>query len=305
MSTAKYELILQAAASRLWAIDPYRLNDIIQVLAFQAAGGKLSTDEIAQAIGERKAVHDGSAGAGGDTIAVLGLRGIIAHRISQVKDASGPLGTSTEAFTQTFRTALGDDRVKAIVIDVDSPGGTIDGVPELAREVRESRGQKPIVGVVNTLAASAAFWIVAQADSISITESGMAGSIGVFTAHADISKALEMQGIKMTLISAGEFKVEGNEFEPLSKAALEHTQTIVTDALNQFESAVAEGRGVSLEVVSKDFGRGRSFGAAEAVERGLADRIETLDQVIARLSSDVSSASRNARRGNTDFEFMS
>lgn len=299
MDTAKYQYILSRVANTPWAIQEERLQDIVSVLAFQAGGGKLSREEIMAVVGERQARTGGDVEQGG-FVALIGLRGIISHRIEQVQDISGPGGTSVEGFRKSLRAALGDERVKAIVIDVDSPGGSVDGVPETARELRESRGKKPIIAVANTLAASAAFFIAAQADEISITESGSIGSVGVFAAHEDISQALEMKGVKMTLISAGTHKVEGNPFQPLSKEARAHLQARVDEAFNQFVSAVADGRGVSTEHVLERFGQGRTFGAEEAIERGMADRIETLEQAIARVSREASPP--NKRR--TQFAFM-
>ena len=86
--------------------------------------------------------------------------------------------------------------ISAIVLDVDSPGGSVFGVEELATEIRAARGTKPVVAVANSMAASAAYWIASQADELVITPGGMVGSIGVLTAHEDISKAQEMAGIK-------------------------------------------------------------------------------------------------------------
>jgi len=112
-------------------------------------------------------------------------------------------GTSITGFRAAFRQALRDPSVSAIIFDVDSPGGTIDGVPELADEIFAARGRKPMVAVANTQMASAAYWIASAADEIVVTPSGSVGSIGVLTAREDLSRATQMAGIKQASGFAG------------------------------------------------------------------------------------------------------
>jgi signal peptide peptidase SppA len=278
----KYARILREVCGALWAIQPMRLSDIVDVLAYQAAGGKLSMDEIREYVGMQAARPERVMQAG-QGVAVIGLRGIISHRIEQVQDISGPGGTSVEGFRTRLRDALASTQVGAIVLDVDSPGGNVDGVPEMAAELFAARGEKPIVAVANTTAASGAYYIASQADEVVITPSGDVGSIGVFSAHEDMSAALEQEGIKMTLIHAGKYKVEGNPFEPLSDEGREAVQGRVDAVYDEFIDAVARGRGVKASAVRNGFGQGRSVGAREAVTMSMADSVETLDQVIQRL----------------------
>src|SRR5690606_4285100 len=145
--------------------------------------------------------------------------GIVGHRMNQVTDISGPGGTSTEQFGSWFDAALRDPAVSAIVIDVDSPGGTVTGVAELAEQIFEARGKKPIYAIANALAASAAYWIASAAEELWVTPSGDVGSIGVYAMHEDISEMEAEMGLKVTLISAGEYKTEGNPHEPLGDEA--------------------------------------------------------------------------------------
>ena len=97
-----------------------------------------------------------------------------------------------------------------IVFDGDSAWGEVDGTPELASEIFAARSQKPIIAVVNTLAASAASWLAAQADEIVISPSAQAGSIGVWVLHQDLSGLFEKMGVKNTLLCAGDHKVDAN-----------------------------------------------------------------------------------------------
>ena len=181
-------------------------------------------------------------------------------------------------------------------MDVDSPGGLIDLVPESAAEIRQLRetGGKPIVAVANTQMASAAYWLASQAHEVVVSgvpgggSSGEAGSVGVYTLHRDMSGMAEQMGIKHTLISAGKYKVDGNPFEPLDDDALVFEQSVVDRYYKMFANDVAAGRGVEVSAseVSEGlaFGGGRVYDAERAVKAGLADKAATLSDTVARLS---------------------
>ncbi|HLZ49126.1 MAG TPA: signal peptide peptidase SppA [Candidatus Acidoferrum sp.] len=224
----------------------------------------------------------------GSTIAVLPLTGTISHRMGMLSEASG--GISTECFTQWLRAAAADPSVKAIVIDADSPGGTVDGVPELGDEIARVNKTKPVVGIANSMAASAAYWLLSQCGELVVTPSGMVGSVGVFASHEDLSKMYEQMGVKVNLISAGKFKTEGNPYEPLSDDAREALQGQVNDYYNLFTAAVARGRGTDQKTVKAGFGEGRMLLAQQAVKEGMADRVATLDQTLAKLGAKNSSS---------------
>jgi signal peptide peptidase SppA len=167
----------------------------------------------------------------------------------------------------------------------------VPGTEELSNEIRSLRGgEKPIIAHVNSLAASAAYWIAASADEIVVTPSGRAGSIGVYTAHDDISVALEKRGIKRTYISAGKHKVEGNETEPIGKDTLAHIQDGVNRSYSRFVAAVAEGRGTTVGKVEDGYGQGRTFFAEALMDRGMVDRIATLEQTLERFGAETQPA---------------
>jgi signal peptide peptidase SppA len=169
------------------------------------------------------------------------------------------------------------------VFDVDSPGGTVTGVPELAAEIFAARGKKPIVAVANGMAASAAIWLATAADQVVCIPSGEVGSIGVYCAHQDVSAAMEKAGVSITFIKAGKFKTEGNPYEPANAEYFAYQQKGVDDTYQDFLAAVAKGRGVSVEKVEADFGQGRMLSAKDALAAGLIDRIATLDEVVSEL----------------------
>lgn len=308
----KYAHVISAVMGSPWAILPGTLQAIAEVLARREAGVELSDEEIRERIGALKTDRrphflaedgtrleeqdgqllavggivgaSGSSSAGrGKLVAVLPVYGIIAPKAAEFQKASSGGGTGIDALTQQFRSAMQNPDVKCVVLDFDSPGGNVFGVSELANEIRAAREQKRIVAQLSPLAASAAYWLASQASEVVITPSGQAGSIGVFSAHTDMSKAMEMKGVKMTLISAGKFKTEGNNLEPLTEEGFAAAKGLVDTYYNMFTKDVADGRGVSVSDVKNGFGEGRMVDAVRAKKLGLVDRIATLDETLARL----------------------
>lgn len=281
----RYRHIIEAVASTPWAIVPAKLAEITAFLRLKAAGGdvddQLLTDYRAAAARRPKLRSNGD-------IAVLPLTGTISHRMGMMSEMSG--GTSVEGFTRDFRALLNDPSVAAIVLDVDSPGGSVAGIEELANEIFRSRGVKPISSVANTLMASAAYWLASAADEVVVTPSGEVGSVGVLAAHEDHSGELEQAGVRVSLITAGKHKAEANPFEPLSDEGRAAIQARVDDAYGMFTKALARQRGVPLDTVRNGFGEGRVVGAREAVRLGMADRVATLDDVIATIGRRRTSA---------------
>jgi len=277
----KYERLLAYVAETPWAILPAKLHEVLSVLAYRAAGHEFTSAEIRARIGEPSSSAPMTKRGGG--VAVIPVRGVIAHRMGAMDESSG--GTSTERIGAMLRQVMADDSVGTIVLDVDSPGGTVPGVHELADQIFEMRGRgtKRFVAVANSLMASAAYWIASQCDEIISIPSGRVGSIGVFAAHEDLSAALEKEGIKVTLVSYGKFKVEGNPFEALSAEGLAQMQGRVDQAGEQFSLDVARGRGVRVSAVKGGFGQGRALGASEARSVGLIDGIGTLEAVVSNL----------------------
>ncbi|PSJ64498.1 S49 family peptidase [Kumtagia ephedrae] len=272
----RYAHILLAVAAEIWALDPQKLDQVVAFLALQAAGEKLPDDMVARITRQTEQAVARQEG----TVAVLPLRGVIANRMNMMSDISG--GTSSEGFGRLFDAAVVDDAVKAIILDVDSPGGAVSGTDELSGRIFAARGRKPIVAHVNATAASAAYWIATAADEMVLAPSAEVGSIGVYGVHDDLSGALEKMGVKKTIISAGEFKAEGNPFGPLSEEAIAHRQARVNAYNDQFIKTVARNRGVSQSAVREGFGKGRMVMAQAAIDAGMADSIATLDETIGR-----------------------
>lgn len=288
----KYERIFSEVFRKPWAILPEKMQVITDLVALRAAGQVLSDEEIRERLSAAREEHlaqRAAAGAGAvsyGVAAVIPIRGIIQQRMNLMSQFSG--GTSIEKLTSSFRSALADPAVKVIVFDVDSPGGGVEGVPELADEIYKSRGQKKSIAVANSMAASAAYWLASQAGELVVIPSGQIGSIGVFVAHEDISKKLDAAGVTVSLISAGKFKVDGNPYEPLSDSAREDLQNKVDSFYGMFVKSVARARGVSQASVREGFGQGRMVMANDAIAGKMADRVATMDETIARVSGGTS-----------------
>jgi signal peptide peptidase SppA len=282
----KYERVLAEIYCKPWAMLREKFAVVVQLAALRASGGRLTEEEIHARL-DQAAISAGprsqqSYGA----VAVIPIRGMISNRANLMTQYSG--GTSVEKLKSQFRASLADSSVKAIVFDVDSPGGTVEGVPELADEIYKSRGQKKSVAVANVMAASAAYWLASAAGELVVAPSGAVGSIGVFAAHDDFSKALEQAGIKTTFISAGKYKVDGNEVEPLSDSARADMQSKVDAFYSMFVKSVARSRSTSQDDVRGGFGEGRMVLAAAAIKEGMADRVATMDETLVRLGSTES-----------------
>ena len=279
----KYERVLVEIYRKPWAIMPEKLATICEIVSQRSLGEKLSHEEILARLEPYRAAARNSEAQSFGVVAVIPIYGVISHRMNLMSQVSG--GTSIEKLTSQFRSAIADPGVKAIVFDIDSPGGTAEGVPELADEIIGARSKKKTVAVANCMAGSAAYWLASAADELVVAPSGAVGSIGVFTAHEDISAALEKEGVKVTLVSAGKYKTEGSELGPLSDEARAAMQAQVDAFYGMFVKSVAKGRGAAQASVRDGFGQGRIVLAADAVKQGMADRVGTFDETLARLGA--------------------
>jgi signal peptide peptidase SppA len=258
--------VINLLTNQIWAMLPERLMAMADIIA---AGISVKSQKPTTSLTQQN-------------IAYLPLWGVVDQHSSWMLELFG--GTSTEDFGRMFDMAMADSSIGAVLIDVDSPGGSVYGVQELSDKIYNARGKKPIIACVNSMMASAAYWIGSAADEIIITPSGEAGSIGVIAMHFDYSEAESKVGIKPTIITAGKYKGEGNPHEPLSSDAKDNFQERIDDYYNAFVGAVARNRGVSAGKVLSDFGQGRMLGAKQAKSVGLVDNIGTIDNVVRSLS---------------------
>lgn len=281
--------------SQPWAVDQRRGLALLERLAARATGDKVEAPSAAQpehraARGDRRSTTKS-----GGAIAVLPLYGVIAQRMDMMMAYCG--GTSAERFADEFDAAMKDPDVSAIVIDCDSPGGSVQGTPELAKRIYDARGKgKKLIAVSNSCMASAAYWVCSACDEVVASPSAETGSIGVYTVHVDQSGMNEKLGLEYTLIKAGEHKAEGNPWEPLSADAEAFIQSQVDEMYGAFVGAVAKHRGIKVSEVNENFGQGRCFTSKQALAVGMIDRIATLEDVLKKLGAkDVGMSGRPQR----------
>ena len=290
-----HQLLVAEFLATPWALMPERLSALATVVMRWSGGIAAESENMIRiqadrVIRESRRQSASAQSTGG--IAVLPLYGVVTQRGNMVDDVSGPGSTSTQQFCTTLRQLLADDTVGQILIDIDSPGGSVYGVAELADEIQSARSQKRIVAVANSLAASAAYWIGCSASEFYVTPGGEVGSIGVWQAHQDYSQALDEAGVKTTLISAGKFKVEGNPYSPLNDEAQSFMQSRVDEYYAAFTKAVARGRGVPISQVREGMGQGRVLGAAAALAQNMVDGIATFNDVLKQMRRDAKQPAR-------------
>lgn len=292
----KKQLILSAFASQVWALEPKYLETMSAVLQRWAAGVPATPEVMADveaAQAARAARKQAAANVGGG-IAVLSLYGLITQRAAMVDEISGSGGTSTQKFSQSFREAMGDDTIGGIIIDIDSPGGSVFGVQDLYDEIMAARGIKPVYGFVNSLCASAAFWIGSACTQLYATKGSQAGSLGVYTCHENFAEAMKMAGISVEFISAGKYKVEGASNGPLTDEGRAFTQSQINAYYSAFASSVAKGRGTPIGQARDGMGEGRCLLAEDALAAGMIDGIDTFDGVVKRMSKAMKATGPNA-----------
>lgn len=212
-------------------------------------------------------------------IAIVPIAGGLTRRGNFISDV---LGWSTyDGIAATVEKFAAMRDVERIVLQVDSPGGTVHGAEDAARAVADAAKVKPVIAVADGLMASAAYWVASGATEIVAAPGSELGSIGIVTVHFDHSKELEQDGIVATMLTAGEHKGEMHPFAPLSDGDRQAIQRRLDAQYQLFAGAVARGRRVSVDRVRTGFGRGRMLPAPDALREGLADRMGRLVDVVA------------------------
>jgi signal peptide peptidase SppA len=224
-----------------------------------------------------------------DGVAVIPIQGLLINRLSW----GSSFATGYNFIRSQLRAALDDPDVKGIVYDVNSYGGMAAGCGELAAEMFAARSEKPSVAVVDSMAYSGAYWLASAADRIVATPSGGVGSIGVVSMHVDMTEMLANEGIKITIIRAGERKVESNPFERLSPKAKAAIQQDVDYHYGRFTDSVAQNRDMAVEEIRKT--EAACFTPPDALDIGLIDAIDTPMSAAGNFVSDIAGVSSMAK----------
>lgn len=256
--------------NNVWLMEPQALNRYAHFLSYPL--GDLS-DLKAQVDGVASRVQGG--------VSVIPVQGPMVKSAGLIEEILG--FTSTNQIREAVEEAAADESVNQIVLQIDSPGGSVGGLAELADAVFAARDQKPVIAQVDGQAASAAFQVASQASQINMGREDMVGSIGVRLMLFDLSEAFANEGIEAVPIDTGEFKSAGALGTEITERQREDFQRIVDQFMDGFTDAIMRGRGMSEEAV-QEVSDGRLFIGQEAVSLGLADEIKTLRETLSELS---------------------
>lgn len=217
-----------------------------------------------------------------DGVAIIQIHGTLMQRASGFMAWLFDVGGYNLIEAQ-IEQAMDDGEVRAILLDVDSPGGEVAGCFDLARKIRgyaKANGGKPIIGAVNESACSAAYALISAADEIYMPETGMAGSIGVWTALVDLTRAFDKEGVSVTIIRAGERKARGGPYEKADRATIDKLYNWIEQTREQFATLVSDHRGITVDDVLAQ--EGDWFHGDETLSRGLVDGIGSFEAIFER-----------------------
>ncbi len=216
-----------------------------------------------------------------DGIGVIPIYGTLVHRAIGI-DAICEGLTSYNDIRGWFAEALNNERIKVVVLDIDTFGGEVGGVFSLSDDIYQARGIKPVYAMINESAYSAGYAIASAADAVFIPQTGGTGSIGVIMVHVDQSQADQKAGLAYSYIYSGSRKKDLNAHEPLPKEVRSNAQLIVDNMREIFINTVARNRGLSVRAV-KDTEAGVYYGQ-QAVNIGLADEVMSFSELLQNLS---------------------
>lgn len=251
------------------------MNDIIMAILPEYASFS-AIKSMADSVNFDSSIEEG-------TLAILNMHGPIFHKSNMISSILGI--PTTESLKNKIQGFVSNPEVSAIVINIDSPGGSVAGLKEFADSVHAAGKIKPVISLADSSAASAAYFIGSASTEFYSIYSGEVGSIGVISMHVDESGYMEKEGFKVEIIKAGKYKGEMNPYGPLTDEAKEYLQGKIDSYYRDFIDSVALYRGVNSEKVESDFGQGRMLRAKEATEIGMIDGIMTMEGVINMLSN--------------------
>lgn len=254
-----------------WAIQPAALATMLEI----AARENLNPEAVAARLG--RPLDNTRTVTKRDGVAVIPVLGPIFRRANLFTQISG--ATSVEVLGTDLRTALDDPQIRAILLEIDSPGGEANGVGELADMIYAARGEKPIHAYIGGDGCSAAYWLASAASQVTVSQMADVGCLGVVAAVPDPAKrsAKEIQFVSS--------QTPRKRLDPTTDAGRSAIQTTVDALADVFLGAVARNRGVDVETVTTDFGAGGTFVGQAAVDAGLADRVGSLEHCIAELNA--------------------
>jgi signal peptide peptidase SppA len=216
-------------------------------------------------------------------IAVIPVQGTLVQKLGTMRPYSGMTGY--DGIRANLSMALEDKAVKAIVLDIDSPGGEVSGCFDLTDAIQRARGDKPMWSILTESAYSAAYAIASATDKIVVPRTGGTGSVGVICMHVDFSKALTAAGVAVTMIHYGDRKADGHSEIPLTKEALARFQADTDEMGELFVDTVARNRRLKASVVRGT--QATTYLGANGVEIGFADAVMAPDEAFRSLLAEL------------------
>jgi len=275
----RYPLLAARLYNTPLLIQPEKAAVIENVLRQYSNGTPPPIDAAAFESQKTRSYHVTSNG-----IAVIPVLGTLVHRGSYLDAISGM--TSYQRLSSMLAEAHADADVKAVLLDIDSPGGEAAGLFDLADQIRTIQADMPVWAIANEGAYSAAYAIASAATKLFAPQTSALGSIGVIAMHMDESKRDEKKGLRYTAVHAGAKKADFSSHQPLNDSGRASLQSLVDQNYDVFVSTVAANRGLTVQAV-RDTEAG-IFSAAEAQNLGLIDGIATINEVLTMLSADIS-----------------
>lgn len=273
-----------------WALAPEKLREIQAIYATHLRGEKIDVDAIEARLGRPLANEQQAYQIMQGGVAVLSLEGVMAPKANLFMRVSG--GVSTQLANTQIESAIADPRVTAMVLAIDSPGGSVFGTPELAATVRELSAIKPIVTVSEATLASAAYWVGSASNAVFVSgPTVQVGSIGVVASHSYDPRSAGTT----TEITAGKYKRIASDKGPLSEEGLAYLQGHVDHLYSVFVDAVADYRGATPADVLAHMADGRIFIGQQAIDHGLVDGMSTVDAMVEQLATNPAKFARRSK----------
>lgn len=266
-----------------WAIQPEKLREIQAIYSAHFRGDKIDIEAIEARLGRplNNEQQDYEVRDGG--VAVLPISGVISNKANMFTRVSG--GASAQMLQQQVESLRADPSVRSVVLDLDTPGGNVLGIPALAESIRALAAEKPTVACCTGTMASAGYWVGSAANAVYISGlTDYVGSIGVVATHSYDPRSTANK--QTSEITAGKYKRMGSENAPLSAEGKAYIQAQVDEIYRVFVETVAQNRKVSADQVLQHMADGRIFIGQQAIDAGLVDGVATVDAMVEKLAKN-------------------
>jgi signal peptide peptidase SppA len=261
-----------------WAITNEAFNQLLFVFGEHQKGPKIDLKSLETAVLKYEPGNGIIREA--ENVSIIQIHGPLMKRPSVFERVVFG-AVSMQGIQEEIENAIDDPLIDTIILDIDSPGGTVDGTKELADYIYNARDKKKIVAYSDGMIASAGYWIASAAEEIYISnETVEVGSVGVRLTHVDYSAINEAMGINITEIYAGKYKTAGSPDKPLDPDSKDYLQSGVDTIYSIFVNDVARNRGLTVEYVLENIADARLYMGESAVSNKLVDGVSTLNLIL-------------------------